>query len=247
MKGLVFLDFDGVICDSLSETLVSSWRGYYLLNNREEPKAVPVSLRGEFARLRPFVRSGEDFILIQECIAHGIPIHTQATFDEQLAQRGEQRVARFREAFYAARRDLLKNDRKFWIDLNRLYPHVEPRLQAWASSHACYILSTKRAEYIIEILESRGIHMDSDRVISCGAKQKKSTILRILDARECDRALFIDDQIDHLASEWARDPRIAGCLASWGYVQKEWLDPARGIEVLHNEELAPRVEGWLKP
>ncbi len=88
--------------------------------------------------------------------------------------------------------------------------------------------------------------MDSHRILSCGAKEKKRTILRTLNECARDQALFIDDQIDHLASDWARDPRINGCLASWGYVQPQWLEDSRGIEVLHPNQLADRVESWLE-
>jgi phosphoglycolate phosphatase-like HAD superfamily hydrolase len=246
MEGLVFLDFDGVICDSLLETLVSSWRGYYLQRGEEEPSAMPVTLLQDFARLRPYVRAGEDFILIQELIAAKFPIQSQQDFDDQLAERGEQRIASYRESFYTARRDFLMHERRYWIDLNRLYPHVAPYLDDWVSSSSLYILSTKRADYIVEILAAKGTPMDSKRVLGCEAKDKKTTILRTLTDRGGERALFIDDQIDHLAPESARDPRIAGFLASWGYVQQQWLQDSRGVEVLHPNQLADLVQSWLR-
>jgi phosphoglycolate phosphatase-like HAD superfamily hydrolase len=246
MKGLVFLDFDGVICDSLLETLVSSWRGYYLVRSEKEPSAVPVSLLGDFARLRPYVRAGEDFILVHELITAKIPIKSQQDFDNQLAKRGERRISCYRESFYKARGDFLSHERKYWIALNRLYPHVVPHLNDWLPSSSLYILSTKRAEFIAEILTSKGIRIDTKRVLSCEAKEKKNTILQTLEARRGGRALFIDDQIDHLAPESARDPRIIGCLASWGYVQQAWLEDSRGVEVLHPHQFADRVQPWLK-
>ncbi len=104
MKGLVFLDFDGVICDSLLECLVSSWQGYYRLHLGKRETAVPITLRREFSKLRPYVRAGEDFILIQELINNKIPIRSQEQFDSQLAVRGEERMARYKELFYTARR-----------------------------------------------------------------------------------------------------------------------------------------------
>ena len=246
MEGLVFLDFDGVICDSILETLVSSWRGYYRLHGEEEPRAMPVTLLRKFKRLRPFVRAGEDFILIHELLAGEIPIPSQQVFDDQLAQRGEQRVTDYRESFYAARQDLLLHDREYWIGLNRLYFHVAPCLSAWSCSPSLYILSTKRAGFIVEILNAKGIPMDPKHVLSCEAREKKKIILQTLAARGSERALFIDDQIDHLASEPARDPRITGCLASWGYVQRQWLEDSRGIEVLHPGRFADRVRPWIE-
>jgi phosphoglycolate phosphatase-like HAD superfamily hydrolase len=246
MEGLVFLDFDGVICDSLLETLVSSWRGYYRLGKKKEPDSMPITLLREFVKLRPYVRAGEDFILIQQLIARKIPIRSQEDFDYQLAQQGAGRIARYKEAFYAARRDFLMKERTYWIGLNRLYPHIVPYLSSWVSSTSLYILSTKRADYIVEILSSKGIKIDPHRVLSCEAKEKNSTILHTLEYRRRERALFIDDQIDHLVSDWARDPRIVGCLASWGYVQQQWLEDPREIEVLHPDQMANRVDSWLE-
>jgi phosphoglycolate phosphatase-like HAD superfamily hydrolase len=246
MEGLVFLDFDGVICDSLLETLVSSWRGYYLLRGEKEPPLMPVSLRQDFAMLRPYVRAGEDFILIHELISANFPIRSQQDFDDQLAERGQRRIALFRESFYTARQELLMHEREYWLSLNRLYPHVVPCLSSWGSSSSFYILSTKRAEFIVEILTSKGIHMDPERVLSCAAREKKTTILRTLADRRFKKALFIDDQIDHLAPDSVRDPRIVGFLASWGYVQKQWLEDPRGVELLYPNQFADRVRSWLE-
>ena len=246
MEGLVFLDFDGVICDSLLETLVSSWMGYYLLRGEEQPSAMPENLLQRFKMLRPYVRAGEDFILIHELIARKIPVNSQQDFDDRLAERGEEKMDRYRESFYAARRNILVNDREYWIGLNKLYPHVVPCLKAWGSSPSLYILSTKRAEFIVEILTAKGIPLDPRRVLSCEAKEKKDTILRTLAAQGRERALFVDDQIDHLASGFSRDPRITGCLASWGYVQQRWLQDSRGVEVLNPGQFADRIRPWLE-
>ena len=243
---MVFLDFDGVICDSILETLVSSWRGYYLLRGEVHPPLMPVSLLRDFAELRPYVRAGEDFILIHELIAAGCPIRSQRDFDDQLAEREQQRIDLYRDSFYAARQELLRHEREYWLGLNRLYPHVAPRLSSWSSSPSLYILSTKRAEFIVEILNSKNIPMAPLRVLSCSAKEKKNTILRTLADRGYERALFIDDQIDHLAPDSARDPRIDGCLASWGYVQKQWLEDPRGVELLYPNQFADRVRPWLE-
>ncbi|UCF97965.1 MAG: HAD family hydrolase [Spirochaetaceae bacterium] len=245
-KGLVFLDFDGVICDSLLETLVSSWQAYHLLRGKQEPTSMPVTLRRDFASLRPYVRAGEDFVVIQELISARTPIRSQEEFDLKLAERKAEMIDRYRETFYGARQKFLENNRSDWMSLNRLYPHVYICLIDWASSPSLYILSTKRANFIVEILAAKGIDMDSHRVLSCGAKEKKGTILSTLDERGREQALFIDDQIDHLASDWSRHPRISGCLASWGYVQQQWLEDPRGIEVLHPHEFANRVGPWLQ-
>jgi phosphoglycolate phosphatase-like HAD superfamily hydrolase len=245
MEGLVFLDFDGVICDSILETLVSSWRAYHMLRGESEPRAMPADLLREFTRLRPYVRAGEDFVLVQELIAAGTPIRSQDQFDAEIARRGNQSIRRYAEVFYSARRELLSSQRDYWIDLNKLYPHVLPCLIRWAPSPYLYILSTKKADYIVEILGSKGIDMDCLRVLSCRAREKNATMLRTLEERRIGRALFVDDQIDHLRSIDGGEARIVACLASWGYVQAGWLEEPGGIEVLRPDRFAERVESWL--
>ena len=58
------IDFDGVICDSIKECFLSS---AHALGHDPEilSDAGNVKFR-KFKSLRPFVRSGEDYILIQQ-------------------------------------------------------------------------------------------------------------------------------------------------------------------------------------
>jgi hypothetical protein len=44
------------------------------------------------------------------------------------------------------------------------------------------------------------------------------------------QAIFIDDQISHL--EQIKDERIAVYLATWGYIQPEWLTATVAIKSL---------------
>ena len=248
MKGLVFLDFDGVICDSLPETLVSSWRAYYALRGEKEPPAVPITLLADFKQLRPYVRAGEDFILIHELIETGKAIRSQQAFDAELAKAGVRQMEHYKEAFYTARQEFLEKQREYWINLNRIYTHSYECLGKWSSCPSLYILSTKRAPFIVEILTAKGIDMDPTRVLSCEAKEKKTTILHTLQSRNVDQALFVDDQIDHLTADCtgcARHPRIVGRLAAWGYVQQQWLEDSRGIEIIEPHQLAEHLATWL--
>ena len=62
-KILLFLDFDGVICDSEPECFESSSVAYRKLKS---PENVSKSLehRSLFRQLRPLIRSGEDYLVI---------------------------------------------------------------------------------------------------------------------------------------------------------------------------------------
>lgn len=248
MRAAVFLDFDGVICDSNLECLVSSWLAYHHHFLNSVPTHAPVTLRRQFTHLRPYVRSGEDFVLIQELLDRGTEIRSQEDFDLVAEARGSWLMGQYKELFYAARAQLLQADRQYWLGLNRLYSHVLEALPAWAASACFYIISTKKPEYICEILSNNGIQMTQDRVLYCRSRGKRELIAQVLRTKGVSRALFIDDQIDHLLDRAHTEPLIEVALASWGYLKEEWLTVAQraAVEILRPEQVAPRLELLLR-
>jgi len=243
---VLILDFDGVVCDSIDECLLSSWIAYHSLFLDDPPASVPRTLRSQFADLRPFVRSGEDYLLIHQILAQRISVPDQQSFDALIREAGQERMLRFRELFYRARTSLLESDRDFWLTLNRIYPHVRALLESahrvdpfpWGRFR---ILSTKRPEFIEEILRSAGISVPRDRVVFSGESLKLSLVERIIDEDAVDRAVFVDDQIDHLAG--CSSPRIAPYLASWGYVRQDWLSGK--VPVLSPSGFTKLAQEWL--
>jgi phosphoglycolate phosphatase-like HAD superfamily hydrolase len=244
MAPLVFLDFDGVICDSVAECLVSSWEAYYDLHGPEKPNAVPADLLKRFLALRPYVRSGEDFVICQEILDRGVEISSQGDFDRYTLPRGAPALAHLREQFYAARAALLQRDRAYWIRLNRLYPWVGEYLPRWAVSPCVYILSTKRPEFIDEILSAAGILFPRDRILCSGKTEKGVRIEELLSSLGSESALIVDDQIDHLAAILGTSHRIEVSLAAWGYVKPEWLREA-SVPVVHMYEIGALVDKIL--
>lgn len=245
MSSLVFLDFDGVICDSIAECLVSSWEAYFGHTRETTPSAVPVDLRAKFAALRPYVRSGEDFLLCQEILHKDLAVRSQEDFDRLAASKGSAGLARLRERFYEARAALRQRDRRYWIGLNSLYPAVAENLSLWVNSPCLHILSTKRPEFINEILAASGILFPGKRILHSDRTDKGARIEKLLKGRREESALLVDDQIDHLARIQAQSGRIAVYLASWGYVKPEWL-VGSPVSVLRLEELGAVVGAALR-
>jgi phosphoglycolate phosphatase-like HAD superfamily hydrolase len=246
MPTLVFLDFDGVICDSALECLVSSWEAYFRDHGRDAPKAVPVDLKERFLALRPYVRSGEDFMLCQQILHEGPAVASQEDFDRLASSNGPTALSHLRETFYTARARLLKEERTHWIRLNRLYPWVAARLPRWAASPCAYILSTKRPQYIDEILRASGIAFPTSRILFSEKDKKGARIEELLERRGRKGAVIVDDQIDHLAAIRRSSARISVYLAAWGYVKPEWLIDCP-IPVLQMDEIGTVLEPLLAP
>jgi phosphoglycolate phosphatase-like HAD superfamily hydrolase len=240
-RRLLFLDFDGVICDSIDECFVSSWIAHFQGLGQSLPGSLPVEMRRRFARLRPFIRSGEDYVVIQELVAGGLEVADQRAFDAALAARGPQGMARAKETFYAARSGLLASDRAYWLSLNRVYPHVQAPLAAVAARDDVLVLSTKKSEFIVEILAASGIRFPIERVIYTGSRTKAEIVVGML--ADSDGAVLVDDQIDHLVG--CTDPRIQVHLALWGYIRTEWLAQHPAVPRLDATDFGALVEPWL--
>jgi hypothetical protein len=246
----VFLDFDGVICDSVLECLASSWAVYYQRLQNRIPMAVPLKLRERFAGLRPFARAAEDFVLIQELLDACREPRSQTEFDrERAARRG--RLGRYRRLMYAVRGEQLRSDPDRWLALHRMYPHVLRELPQWIVNKGFYILSTKRPQFIHRILLHYGLAMDRRRILACLRGRKKRIITQTMRRKGIRRALFVDDQLDHLRPEQesraAAGETVLLALASWGYLREEWLrDLPQGVELLRPGDLASRVNPLLE-
>jgi phosphoglycolate phosphatase-like HAD superfamily hydrolase len=237
---LLVLDFDGVICDSVEECFVSSWEARFRLRGGTGP--VPDPPRDgldRFAHLRPFVRNGEDFLVMLETAECGIPVSDQAAFDALAAGIGAGALRDFKARFYEARERLLAEERGRWLRMNRVYPHARAALAAAiAAGIPLSILSTKRSPYILEILSAAGIGLPPDRV-NHTTGPKAPVVRELLAASGCGDAVFIDDQIDYLLG--LDDPRIEGLLAAWGYVRPEWLVPPLRVRLIDPDGLLALV------
>lgn len=242
---LLYLDFDGVVCDSERECFASSWLTYRELTGTAATY-VGLHARRRFRELRPLIRSGEDYVVIQELLAREAAEEgfrapaTQTAFDACRDTLGSRRIARYKAAMAATRNRFLERDRAGWLALNRLYPHVR-RLLTTRDPANVRILSTKAAPLVCEILLAHRIPLPAAAVFHAasnpnGADARKLDVIgEHLDAEPGACALFVEDQLDHLLDN--RDRRITTFLADWGYVLPEWLRAtarlhAAGVRVL---------------
>jgi phosphoglycolate phosphatase-like HAD superfamily hydrolase len=239
---LLVLDFDGVICDSVDECFASSWAAYHELRLGRTGSRPDDSARRGFALLRPFVRSGEDFVFIQEMLARGADVTDQVSFDEAAWKGGDAARERYRELFYQARSDLLRRDRAGWLALNRVYPHMKLALSRLPPSAPPFVLSTKKPPFIAEILAANAVGIPVERIVWSDAEPKLRTATRLRDQAGFSEAVLVEDQVE--AIEGNTDPGIRPYLATWGYVKQEWLTEKR-VAVLTPEQFLQLVEREL--
>ena len=240
MSTLLVLDFDGVICDSVEECFVASWEARFRLHGGAGPvPEPPAGGLAAFAHLRPFVHNGEDFLVILEAVGRGIAVADQAAFDALAAGIGQPGLREFKRRFYEARERFLAEEHARWLRLNRVYPHARAALlAAVAGGVPLRILSTKRQPFISEILDANGVRVPAEHVHHTTGP-KVPVVRELLAASGCEKAVFIDDQVDYLLG--LDDPRVEGRLAVWGYVRPEWLQPPLRARPIDPEGLAALV------
>ncbi len=229
---VLFLDFDGVICDSVDECFVSSWLAYADYTGK---RRTSVSLENyvKFKSYRPLIRRGADYLLLQFCIDRDITLREQADFDAQEAAIGDEGMDTFHRLFYAARGGLLESDRDYWLGLHRIYPGIYDALVSVADS--AWILTTKEVSFVREILQFNDLRWPSEKLICSGKERKLEIINGVL--RDGEEAVFVDDQIDHFSG--CDNSRISCYLAAWGYVKPEWLQ--EDVHVLQMQDFSKVV------
>ena len=241
---LVVLDFDGVICDSLPECYVSSWHAYRGLD-RPHPVLDDPGAFGRFTRLRPFVRSGEDYLLIHEAEDRGLEIADQRHFDALIAQAGPEGMRERKRRLYHARDQLIRGEPDYWIRLNPIYPHVQEHLPALAACERAIVLSTKRADLVSRILRYHGAGFPSPRVLEPGSRAKLVVIRELMSLRSAPSAVFVDDQVDHFRDSARTASGVACLLAAWGYIQSAWRTATADDRVMEAGEAGPLLASLL--
>ena len=221
MDNLYFLDFDGVICDSIYECFVSSWIAYYKHLTKIIPSETYLKEIELFKEFRPYIRRGADYLLIHKIINQGKTIKNQNDFNILEKKEGDKTMDNFHDLFYLVRNELINSDKDYWLGLNLIYPKLKKYLLSISTLKTFYILSTKKAEFIHEILLSNNINWDINRIIYSGKDKKVDIINNIMLKLKISNSYFIDDQIDHFLNN--PYDNIKCFLASWGYVKDSWL------------------------
>lgn len=233
-KPFLFLDFDGVICDSLPECYISSLLAWNRWSGGKPDAIGAVLEQAEsgrdtepfFRQMRPFVRNGADYLFIHLAAAEGRRIESQVEFDALIRSRPRLETEGGR-LFQSCRQEFLEFDRERWMELNPLFEGMHDLLKRESSSPFSWILSTKPARFILEILGHHTISWPEERCISSGGRPKVEIIDETVESLDGGRRLvkFVEDQIDHLLIPHRSN--IEPLIASWGYVKPEWLEDPR--------------------
>ena len=228
----LYIDFDGVICDSVQEAFVSSYAAYY--DNLELARKVVAdttasvnAIQDTFYQYRPFIRSGQHFMLLQHCIAHGIVLTSQSDFERELQATSAAQLAEWRRILYDMRALFIKEHVNEFLSIHHFYDHVYTHLMRLSKASQVIILSTKKEHLVSLLLSHAHIDWPSDRIVGAHT-QSKIDIIKNRHLNTQEQVAFIDDHLPHtLSIAHGRKYGIDCYLADWGYMLPQWREDAR--------------------
>lgn len=258
-RNVIALDFDGVICDSAAECVVSAYGAYVQAKGEEfDPmkSEVPDYFREGFYRLRPLIRDGRDYVMILYLLDLGVSIADQEDFDHALETRLADLLSLFEvedgpgleAAFQKYRAGFRARDELAWMDRNPLYGGMLEALRQRDGDLSRVFVTTSKPSHVANgILEHNGFFLPEGHALGkdmVGKSPDKNVHMRLVTEVSgvgYEDIHFVDDQVAHLES--AIGLGVNCYLAAYGYTTEKQVDKGRGlgIEVLEEGELA----GWM--
>lgn len=238
----LFLDFDGVVADSLEESLLVSWYGADRSpwSRSDTPEVlvarVPEDYRVHFEKVRNYARTLEEFLV--PALKDVVAPESQAEFEELFdaiapAERAE--FVRQAQEF----RDFLRSEHlEAWGQMHEVYPEVPDLVRRFAGN--VHIVTAK--DDVSARVALRLNHLDTAIATITGGAADKPRVIRAILAetgRSADQAVFVDDNITNVAM--AQDAGLRAFWATWGWQQsQEHHDQAqsRGLAPLRLADLS---------
>lgn len=217
---ILALDFDGVICDSVIECMHTA----YISSGRHEEESWPI-LSDEyiykFKILRPYAKSGEDFILIDNIISENINILNEDEF-LKYKNKFEDILPGLSDNYYSKRKQIQDNDINYWLKINPLYDGIKENISKLEKFFNIFIVTTKDEYSVSKILEFYGIDFRKEKIFGRDRKLTKKQILKFFQEKYKEQIFFVEDNFTALLE--VEDLNINRVLASWGYVNRSIIN-----------------------
>ncbi len=235
-RPVVALAFDGVICCSASEVLLTGLEAYVELvpssrlgetlkrfRNAKALSAIdierdPLSLA--FLPLLPLGNRAEDFGVALCALEAGVSLPNQESYDTYYQSLQREWLASYHECFYACRVRNRQRDENAWVRLHKAYDPFVDILRRNASHSTFAIATAKDGRSVRLLLDSFGIAdlFESELILDKDTAVEKHVHLSLIAERtgvDLSRVTFIDDKVNHL--ERVAHLNVRPVLASWGY------------------------------
>lgn len=248
---ILALDFDGVIVDSVLDSLFVGHNTYLRLYGREVKKnfggelftfenweKIKRNYQKEikyYRTLRPYIRGATDYGLIQKLMEEKKVIESQEEFDNY-RNSVDFDFEDYEKEFYKERERLQNIDYRAWFNLEPPYPKIIQGMKKLLEEEIKIVIATSNRRKAITksfTPEYFGFTIDPKDILDKRFGEDKSEqmkhIVKFYKVNFED-IYFVDDQVSHLIQ--TRPLGIKVILAGWSYATEAQKEEARKQDIL---------------
>jgi FMN phosphatase YigB (HAD superfamily) len=223
MKKILFLDFDGVLINSVKEAFVVSTIAYGIYDNYKKVN-FNSKFYEKFLRYRYLISSAWHYKYLLDFILDNKieKINNFNTLSKELIDE------KFEKKFFEVRNYLRENNFEYWLSLHKPYKFlflIEKYLDK------SIIVTTKDKESVSALLKKYVKYIPDiyDKEDFNKHKKKSEIIKNILLNEDIKEAIFVDDNKSHLSG---LPINVKNFQANWGYNNKEGLSEEEILEYI---------------
>lgn len=248
---ILALDFDGVIVDSVLDSLFVGHNTYLRLYGREVKKnfggelftfenweKIKRNYQKEikyYRTLRPYIRGATDYGLIQKLMEEKKVIESQEEFDNY-RNSVDFDLEDYEKEFYKERERLQNIDYRAWFNLEPPYPKIMQGMKKLLEEEIKIVIATSNRRKAITksfTPEYFGFTIDPKDILDKRFGEDKSEQMRHIVKFykvNFEDIYFVDDQVSHLIQ--TRPLGIKVILAGWSYATEVQKEEARKQDIL---------------
>ena len=265
---ILALDFDGVIVDSILESLFISHNAYFNLYNSKTSK----NFGGElfsfenwdkiknyyqedikyYRTLRPYIRGATDYGIIQKLMEDGKKINNQNEFDIY-RNAVDFDFQSYHVEFYKEREKLQNINYRAWFNLEPPYPEIIKGVKKLLENGTKTVIATSNSRKAIMksfTPEFFGFFIKPKEILDIRFGEDKSEQMKyIVNSYQVEfkDIYFVDDQVNHLIK--VKSLGVNVFLAGWSYATKAQKEEAKrqNIPIIEKEiNFISTLENMLK-
>ena len=265
---ILAIDFDGVIVDSVLDSLFVGHNAYlrlygpgkrkyfggelFTFENWEETKKHHQEEIKYYRTLRPYIRGATDYGLIQKLIEENKFVKNQKEFDNyRKAVKFD--FENYEKEFYKERERLQNINYRAWFNLEPSYPKVIEGIKKLLEEETKIVIATSNRRKAIARTftpEYFGFTIQPEDILDKRYGEDKSEqmkqIAKLYNVK-FEEIYFVDDQLSHLIK--VKPLGVKVFLAGWSYATKAQKEEARKQNILiieKEEDFYPIVKNFLK-
>ncbi len=232
MKSVIALDFDGVICDSLEECLVTAYNACHRLEGSDRwagsTADIEPEVAGSFRRLRHYARNAPELCIIMHwCLTDGGALD-QTRYDALVSSHAA-KLSAFETVFFESRHILSSADLDRWLGLHRIYPEFCGGWEEIKGRFPIHIVTTKDLVSVRYFNRHWELGIPEANLWTKERALPKGEIVQRIAAesgRPIQGVLFVDDHPHHVREVASTGAR---CFwASWGFLGAQGNGPVAG-------------------